>query len=42
MKENIDIFDFELDKDDIEKIRQLDRKESCSNWPSSMNIEKDY
>lgn len=28
MKENIDIFDFELSKEDIEKIKELDRGES--------------
>jgi len=42
MKENIDIFDFELSSEDIDEIRKLDIKKSCSNWPSSMNIEKMY
>lgn len=28
MKENFDIFDFELSKEDIEKIKELDRGES--------------
>ena len=42
MKENIDIFDFKLTKEEIEEIRKLDIKKSCSNWSSSMNIEKEY
>lgn len=42
MEENINIDDFELTKEDINIIRNLDIKKSCSNWPSSMNIEKDY
>lgn len=42
IKENIDIFDFTLTKEDISKIRELDLKKSCSNWPASMKIEKDY
>lgn len=42
MKENINIFDFELTEEEIEEIRKLDIKKSCSNWPSSMNIEKEY
>lgn len=42
MKENIDIFDFKLTKEEINQIRKLDIKKSCSNWPSSMNIEKEY
>ena len=29
MAENIDIFDFELSKEDIEKIAALDREESA-------------
>lgn len=28
MKENMDIFDFELSKEEIEKIKELDRGES--------------
>lgn len=42
MKENFDIFDFNLTDEDIETIRALDIKQSCSGWPSSMNIEKEY
>ena len=42
MNENIDIFNFKLTKEEIEKIRKLDIKKSCSNWPSSMNMEKEY
>lgn len=42
MQENIDIFDFKLTKEEKEQIRKLDIKKSCSNWPSSMNIEKEY
>ena len=42
MIENLNIEDFELTEEDIKNIRKIDIKKSCSNWPSSMNIEKDY
>lgn len=42
MKENIDIFDFELSFEDMNTISNLDEKKSYSNWPSSMGIEKEY
>ena len=42
MKENIAIFDFTLQEEDINIIRSLDIKKSCSNWPQSMSIEKNY
>jgi diketogulonate reductase-like aldo/keto reductase len=42
LKENIDIFDFELSADDIERIRKEDEKTSESGWPLSMMIEQYY
>ena len=42
IEENIDIFDFQLTKEEIKIIRDLDIKKSCSGWPESMNIEKNY
>lgn len=42
IKENINIFDFDLTDDEISAIRKLDIKMSSSNWPASMNIEKKY
>lgn len=42
MKENLDIFDFELNDNDMNIISKLDKRKSYSNWPSSMMIEKEY
>ena len=36
LKENIDVFDFELDKKDIKEIEKLNRNQSVSGWPSYM------
>lgn len=38
MKENLDIFDFELTDSDMEKIAELDRGERHNSVPSEMNI----
>ena len=32
IKENIEIFDFKLDNEDMEKLNKLDRKESFATW----------
>lgn len=37
MKENINIFDFELSDEDMEKIATLDRGERCNNDPREMH-----
>ena len=42
MKENFDVFDFVLDNEDIEKIRDLDQKISYTNRPETMLIEQNY
>ena len=40
--ENINIFDFELEKDDMKIIEKLDRKEQYSKWPYNMIVETYY
>jgi diketogulonate reductase-like aldo/keto reductase len=42
IKENINIFDFELDEKDIKTIELLDKKTQYSNWPQNMKIETEY
>lgn len=42
IKENIKIFDFKLDEEDIKKIEKLDRKKQYSSWPENMAIETIY
>ena len=42
MKENFDVFDFELTSEDIIKIKDLDKKISYTNWPETMLKEQDY
>ena len=42
MEENFDVFDFELDNDDIFNIKGLDQKISYTNWPETMLKEQDY
>jgi len=37
--ENLNVFDFELTKTEIETIKNLDRGHSDINWPSSMEQE---
>src|SRR5690625_2947606 len=38
MKENLDVFDFELSKDDMDKIASLDKNERINSVPSEMNV----
>ena len=42
IKENIKIFDFELEEKDMKKIEKLDKKQQYSNWPDNMAIETIY
>ena len=42
MKENLEIFDFVLDNDDIENIKNLDQKISYTNRPETMLKEQNY
>lgn len=42
VKDNINIFDFELSDEDLAAIRAEDQKSSASGWPSSMMIEENY
>jgi diketogulonate reductase-like aldo/keto reductase len=42
MKENLDIFDFLLDYEDIMEIKSIDQKISYTNWPEAMMKEQDY
>ena len=42
MKQNFDVFDFELDNEDIMKIRDLDQRISYTNWPETMLKEQNY
>ncbi len=39
MKENLDVFDFDLNRDEIFRIRNLDKNQSYCNWPYSMQYE---
>lgn len=36
MEENIDIFDFELNGEEMAKLRDLDAKKSIDGWPAAM------
>ncbi len=36
MKENLDIFDFELTANEMQSIRAMDQRKSYSGWPASM------
>lgn len=42
IKNNIDIFDFSITNEDMNLLRLLDKKQSISGWPQSMDIEKEY
>ena len=42
MEENFEVFDFELDEEDIAKIRGLDQKISYTNRPETMLKEQNY
>jgi diketogulonate reductase-like aldo/keto reductase len=42
MKENFEVFDFELNDEDIAKIKELDQRISYTNWPEAMLKEQNY
>lgn len=42
VQENFDVFDFELNDDELQAIRNEDHKMSESGWPGSMMIEQNY
>ena len=42
IKENIDIFNFKINNDDIKLLEQLDRKKQLSGWPKIMESETKY
>ena len=42
IKENLEIFDFKLDKQDMEDIIKIDRKQLYSGWPQNMQVETKY
>ena len=42
LKDNLNIFDFNLSTEDIEAIKAEDLKQSESNWPASMLVEQNY
>lgn len=42
IKSNFDIFDFELDDEDIDAIKTLDRREPIDGWPETMREDEDY
>lgn len=42
IKANIDIFDFELDKEDLKQLRALDERKPIDGWPAEMREDEDY
>jgi len=42
MEENFDIFNFQLDEEDISEIKKLDQKISYTNRPETMLKEQNY
>ena len=42
IKENFDVFDFNLEDEDIKQIEKLDKKVQLSGWPSCMSCETKY
>jgi 2,5-diketo-D-gluconate reductase A len=42
MKENFEVFDFELSEEDIAKIKELDQRTSYTNRPETMLKEQNY
>ena len=42
MKENFEIFDFMLDDEDIEEIKDIDQRISYTNRPETMLKEQNY
>ena len=42
IKANIDIFDFELDKEDLKQLRALYERKPIDGWPAEMREDEDY
>ena len=42
IKSNIDIFDFELDSDDLKRLRVLDERKPIDGWPAEMREDENY
>ena len=42
IKENINVFDFKLEENDIKKIEKIDKRQQLSGWPSYMEVETKY
>ena len=42
IKANIDIFDFELNSDDLKRLRVLDERKPIDGWPAEMREDEDY
>lgn len=42
IKSNIDIFDFELDSDDLKRLRVLDERKPIDGWSAEMREDEDY
>ena len=42
IKANIDIFDFELNQNELKKLRDLDKHEPIDGWPATMREDEDY
>lgn len=41
IKDNIDLFDFELTDDEMATLRKLDKKQWCG-WPKEMSEDMNY
>lgn len=42
IKENLEVFDFEIDNEDMQLIEQLDKRKQLSEWPQIMKCETKY
>ena len=42
IKENLELYDFEIEEEDMKAIEKLDQRMQYSNWPSNMQKETQY